>query len=195
MVLPIRYRIRHQNAAGFRLGETVKTRSKPVAIKLEDKKAIVAEVNEAAKVALSAVVADARGVTVGAMTGLRKEAREAGVYVRVVRNTLLKRAVEGTQFDVLNDVFKGPTLIAFSNEHPGAAARLFKDFAKGQDKFEIKAAAFEGKFLAANQIDVLASLPTRDEGIAQLMSVIQGATSKLARTLAAIRDQKEAAAA
>jgi len=153
-----------------------------VAIKLEDKKAIVAEVNEAAKAALSAVVADARGVTVSAMTGLRKEAREAGVYVRVVRNTLLKRAVEGTQYD-------------FSNEHPGAAARLFKEFAKGQDKFEIKAAAFEGKYLAANQIDVLASLPTRDEGIAQLMSVIQGATSKLARTLAAIRDQKEAAAA
>ena len=166
-----------------------------MAIKLEDKKAIVAEVNEAAKAALSAVVADARGVTVSAMTGLRKEAREAGVYVRVVRNTLLKRAVEGTQYDVLNDVFKGPTLIAFSNQHPGAAARLFKDFAKGQDKFEIKAAAFEGKYLAANHIDVLASLPTRDEGIAQLMSVIQGATSKLARTLAAIRDQKEAAAA
>ena len=110
-----------------------------MAIKLEDKKAIVAEVNEAAKVALSAVVADARG--------------------------------------------------------PGAAARIFKEFAKGQDKFEIKAAAFEGKFLAANEIDVLASLPTRDEAIAKLMSVIQGATSKLARTLAAIRDQKEATAA
>ncbi|MDI2537238.1 50S ribosomal protein L10 [Pseudomonas aeruginosa] len=162
-----------------------------MAIKLEDKKAIVAEVNEAAKAALSAVVADARGVTVGAMTGLRKEAREAGVYVKVVRNTLLKRAVEGTQFDV----FKGPTLIAFSNEHPGAAARIFREFAKGQDKFEIKAAAFEGQFLAANQIDVLASLPTYDEAVSQLMSVIQGATSKLARTLAAIRDQKEAAAA
>ena len=86
-----------------------------MAIKLEDKKAIVAEVNEAAKVALSAVVADARGVTVSAMTGLRKEAREAGVYVRVVRNTLLKRAVEGTEFSILNDAFKAPTQIAFSN--------------------------------------------------------------------------------
>ncbi|MBA5980712.1 50S ribosomal protein L10, partial [Pseudomonas sp. MD195_PC81_125] len=116
-----------------------------MAINLEDKKAIVAEVNEAAKVALSAVVVDARGVTVGAMTGLRKEAREAGVYVRVVRNTLLKRAVADTEYSVLNDVFTGPTLIAFSNEHPGAAARIFKEFAKGQDKFEIKAAAFEGK--------------------------------------------------
>lgn len=80
-----------------------------MAINLEDKKAIVAEVNEAAKVALSAVVVDARGVTVGAMTGLRKEAREAGVYVRVVRNTLLKRAVADTQYSVLNDVFTGPT--------------------------------------------------------------------------------------
>ena len=166
-----------------------------MAIKLEDKKAIVAEVNEAAQGALSAVVADARGVTVGAMTGLRKEARAAGVYVRVVRNTLLRRAVKGTSFDVLNDTFKGPTLIAFSQEHPGAAARIFKDFAKGQDKFEIKAAAFEGKLIPANQIDLLASLPTYDEAVSQLMSVIQGATSKLARTLAAIRDQKEAAAA
>ena len=136
-----------------------------MAIKLEDKKAIVAEVNEAAKAGLSAVVADARGVTVGAMTGLRKEARAAGVYVKVVRNTLLKRAVEGTQFDVLNDVFKGPTLIAFSMNIRALLLVSSSEFAKGQDKFEIKAAAFEGKFLAANQIDVLASLPTREEAL------------------------------
>ncbi len=166
-----------------------------MAIRLEDKKAIVAEVNEAAQAALSAVVADARGVTVSAMTGLRKEAREAGVYVRVVRNTLLRRAVEGTQYDLLNDVFTGPTLIAFSNDHPGAAARIFKEFAKGQDKFEIKAAAFEGNLIAADQIDVLATLPTFDEAVSQLMSVMQGATSKMVRTLAAVRDQKEAEAA
>ena len=166
-----------------------------MAIRLEDKKAIVAEVNEAAQAALSAVVVDARGVKVSAMTGLRKEAREAGVYVRVVRNTLLRRAVTGTQYEILNDVFTGPTLIAFSNDHPGAAARIFKEFAKGQDKFEIKAAAFEGNLIAANQIDALATLPTFDEAVSQLMSVIQGATSKLARTLAAVRDQKEAEAA
>ena len=162
-----------------------------MAIKLEDKKAIVAEVNEAANAGLSAVVADARGVSVSAMTGLRKEARASGVYLKVVRNTLLKRAVKDTQFDILNDAFKGPTIIAFSNEHPGAGARMFKEFAKGQDKFEIKAAAYEGQFLSSSEIDVLASLPTYDEAIAQLMSVMQGATSKLARTLAAIRDQKE----
>lgn len=166
-----------------------------MAINLEDKKAIVAEVKEAAKAAISAVVADARGVTVSSMTRLRREAREAGVYVRVVRNTLLRRAVEGTEYSVLNDAFTGPTLIAFSNEHPGAAARLFKEFVKSQDNFEIKAAAFEGRFLAANQIDVLATLPTRNEAISQLMSVIQGATSKLARTLSAVREQKEAAIA
>lgn len=163
-----------------------------MAIKLEDKKAIVAEVSEAAKGALSAVVVDARGVTVSAMTGLRKQARESGVYMRVVRNTLLRRVVEGTQFEVLTDTFKGPTLIAFSNEHPGAAARIFKEFAKGQEKFEIKAAAFEGNLIAA---DALASLPTYDEAISQLMSVIQGATSKFVRTLAAIQAQKEAAGA
>lgn len=166
-----------------------------MAIRLEDKKAIVAEVNEAAQAALSAVVADARGVTVGAMTQLRKEAREADVYVRVVRNTLLRRAVAGTQYDVLNEVFTGPTLIAFSNDHPGAAARIFKEFAKGNDKLEIKAAAFEGNLIAANQIDVLATLPTFDEAVSQLMSVMQGATSKMVRTLAAVRDQKEAEAA
>lgn len=163
-----------------------------MAIKLEDKKAIVAEVSEAAKGALSAVVADARGVTVSAMTGLRKTARENGVYMRVVRNTLLRKVVEGTQFEVLADSLKGPTLIAFSNEHPGAAARIFKDFSKAQDKFEVKAAAFEGNLIAT---DALASLPTYDEAISQLMSVIQGATSKFVRTLAAVQAQKEAAGA
>jgi len=163
-----------------------------VAIKLEDKKAIVAEVSEAAKVGVSAVVADARGVTVGAMTGLRKQAREADVYLKVVRNTLLKRAVEGTQFEILNDTFKGPTLVAFSNEHTGAAARIFKDFAKEQSDFEIKAAVFDGNLISSENIDVLATLPTYDEAIARLMSVMQGATSKLVRTLVAINAQKEA---
>jgi large subunit ribosomal protein L10 len=195
MVLPIQCRL-DQTPKHVALGRSmVNPGVKPVAIKLEDKKAIVAEVNEAAKGALSAVVADARGVSVAAMTGLRKDAREAGVYVRVVRNTLMRRAVEGTDYACLNDVFVGPTLIAFSNEHPGAAARLFKEFAKSQSAFEIKAAAFEGNFLEASQIDILATLPTYDEAISQLMSVIQGATSKFVRTLAAVRDQKEAEAA
>jgi len=166
-----------------------------VALGLEDKKAIVAEVSEVAKTALSAVVADSRGVTVSDMTALRKEAREAGVYVRVVRNTLARRAVEGTDFECLAESFVGPTLIAFSNEHPGAAARLLKTFAKTNKNFEVKALAFNGELIAAGDIDRLATLPTYDEAIARLMSVIQGATSKFVRTLAAVRDQKEQEAA
>ncbi|AWX13975.1 50S ribosomal protein L10 [Mergibacter septicus] len=165
-----------------------------MALNLQDKQAIVAEVSEAAKGALSAVVADSRGVTVEKMTELRKSAREAGVYMRVVRNTLLRRAIEGSAFECMKDTFVGPTLIAFSNEHPGAAARLFKEFAKANDKFEIKGAAFEGEFIEAKAIDRLATLPTYEEAIARLMGTMKEASAgKLVRTIAAIRDQKEAA--
>lgn len=164
-----------------------------MALGLIDKKAIVAEVQEAAQSAQSAVVADARGVSVTDMTTLRKEAREAGVWMRVVRNTLAKRAVEGTEYECLTENFVGPTLIAFSTEHPGAAARIFKDFAKTNEHFEVKAAAFEGKVADVN---LLATLPTYDEAIAKLMSVMkEAAAGKLVRTIAAIRDQKEQEAA
>jgi len=165
-----------------------------MALNLQDKQAIVAEVTEVAKGALSAVVADSRGVTVAKMTELRKAGREAGVYIRVVRNTLIRRAVEGTSYEVLKDAFIGPTLIAFSNEHPGAAARLFKEFAKANPAFEIKAAAFEGELIQAKDIDRLATLPTYEEAIARLMATMkEAAAGKLVRTLAALRDQKEAA--
>jgi len=163
-----------------------------VALGLEDKKAIVAEVQEAAQGALSAVIADSRGVTVGAMTALRKEAREAGVWMKVVRNTLARRAVEGTPYECLTDTLVGPTLIAFSKEHPGAAARIFKKFAKENDKFELKGGAFDGNVVS---VDMLATLPTYDEAIAKLMSVMkEAAAGKLVRTIAAVRDQKEQAA-
>ncbi|BBG60959.1 50S ribosomal protein L8 [Providencia rustigianii] len=165
-----------------------------MALNLQDKQAIVAEVSEVAKGALSAVVADSRGVTVAKMTELRKAGREAGVYIRVVRNTLIRRAVEGTSYEVLKDAFVGPTLIAFSNEHPGAGARLFKEFAKANPAFEIKAAAFEGELIQAKDIDRLATLPTYEEAIARLMATMkEAAAGKLVRTLAALRDQKEAA--
>ncbi|OPH33472.1 50S ribosomal protein L10 [Moraxella atlantae] len=164
-----------------------------MALNLQDKQAIVAEVTESAQGALSAVVADARGVTVAKMTQLRKDARAAGVEMRIVRNTLLRRALQDTEYAVLNDVFVGPTLIAFSKEHPGAAARLFKEFAKANDKFEVKGAAFGGEFIAANQIDRLATLPTYEEAIARLMGTMkEAAAGKLARTLAALRDQMQA---
>ncbi|MBU2882081.1 50S ribosomal protein L10 [Psychrosphaera sp. B3R10] len=162
-----------------------------MALNLDGKKAVVAEVQEAAKGALSAVVVDARGVSVTAITNLRKEARENGVWMKVVRNTLAKLAVAGTDFECLSDVFVGPTLIAFSHEHPGAGARIFKDFAKKNEKFELKSASFEGNVV---DVDVLASLPTYDEAIARLMSVMKEASAgKLVKTLAAVKEAKEAA--
>lgn len=175
-----------------------------MAIGLEDKKAIVADVNAVAAEALSLVVADSRGCTVGQMTELRRQAREANVTVRVVRNTLAKRAVAETEYECAQDSFKGPSLLAFSMEDPGAAARIFKDFAKENEKFEVKALAVGGQLLDAGQIDVLAKLPTRDQAISQLMSVMlapvsklvqtmDAIPSKLVRTLAAVKDQKEQA--
>ncbi|GAA5525132.1 50S ribosomal protein L10 [Microbulbifer aestuariivivens] len=164
-----------------------------MAIGLEDKKAIVAEVQQAAEGALSAVVADSRGVTVNDMTALRKEARENGVWLKVVRNTLARRALAGTDYECLTEKFVGPSIIAFSNEHPGAGARILSQFAKGNDKLELKGAAFEG---AITDVALLASLPTYDEAIAKLMSVLKEASAgKLVRTIAAVRDQKEQEAA
>lgn len=176
-----------------------------MAIRLEGKKAIVAEVNEAASGALSVVLADYRGVDSGNMTALRAKAREQNVYLRVVRNTLAKRAVQGTEFECVNDVLVGPTLFAFSMEDPGAAARLLKDFAKEDQDFEIKALAVGGELLGADQIDRLAKLPTREEALSQLAGTIQAPITKLARTfnevptkvtraVAAVRDQKKEAA-
>lgn len=175
-----------------------------MALNLEDKKAIVAEVNETAASALSLVVADSRGCTVEEMTSLRKQAREANVYVRVVRNTLAKRAVSGTEFECADEAFVGPSLLAFSMEDPGAAARIFKDFAKEHDSFEVRALAVSGQLMGAEQLDVLAKLPTRDQALSMLMSVMQAPVSKLVRTVnevpgklvrtvAAVRDQKQAA--
>ncbi|XOZ33252.1 50S ribosomal protein L10 [Halomonadaceae bacterium KBTZ08] len=176
-----------------------------MAIQLEGKKAIVAEVNEAASGALSVVLADYRGVSSGDMTALRAKAREQNVYLRVVRNTLAKRAVQGTEFECVSEALVGPTLFAFSMEDPGAGARLLKDFSKEKDNFEIKALAVGGELLGGEQIDRLAKLPTRDEALSQLAGTIQAPITKLARTfnevpskvtraVAAVRDQKKEAA-
>ena len=176
-----------------------------MAIRLEDKQQIVSEVNQAASSALSAVLADYRGVTVEDMTALRKNARANKVYLRVVRNTLLKRAVADTEFECIQEVLVGPTILAFSQEDPGAAARVLKDFAKENDDFEIKALSVGGQLMDASQIDVLAKLPTMDQARSMLMSVMLAPVTKLARTInevpskvtravAAVRDQKQDAA-
>jgi large subunit ribosomal protein L10 len=161
-----------------------------VAIGLEQKQSIVSELHAVAADALSVVVADSRGITVNDIVALRKLAREQGVYLCVVRNTLAKRAILGTSYECLEKVFKGPSMIAFSNEHPGSGARLFKDFSSKNQHFEVKALAFEGSLMSADQLDLLASLPTYIEAVARLMSVMQGATTKLVRTLAAMHDEK-----
>lgn len=176
-----------------------------MAIRLEDKKAIVADVNETAVNAMSLVIADARGVTVGKMDALRKLARENNVRLQVVRNTLARRAVEGTEFECVRDALKGPSIFGFSMEDPGAAARLFKEFAKQNESFEVKALAVGGEMLDASKLDVLATLPTRDQALSMLMSVMLAPVTKLARTfnevpskitrvVAAVRDQKKDAA-
>ena len=176
-----------------------------MAIRLEDKQQIVSEVNQAASSALSAVHADYRGVTVEDMTALRKNARANKVYLRVVRNTLLKRAVADTEFECIQEVLVGPTILAFSQEDPGAAARVLKDFAKENDDFNIKALSVGGQLMDASQIDVLAKLPTLDQARSMLMSVMLAPVTKLARTMnevpskvtravAAVRDQKQDAA-
>lgn len=162
---------------------------------LEAKKAIVAEVNDIASKALSAVVAEYHGLTVGQMTALRVKGREAGVYVKVVRNTLARRAVEGTEFACLNDALVGPLVYAFSIDEPGAAARLIRDFAKDNKAMQVKAVSIDGKAFPGSHLEAVAALPTKSEAISQLMSVILGPVSKLARTLAAVRDSMDQQAA
>ena len=171
-------------------------------IGLKEKQAIIAEVNETAGQALSAVMADYRGVSVAGMTELRKTAREAGVQVRVIRNTLAKRAFEGTEFECMSEAMLGPNILAFSLKDPGAGAKIFQKFAKENEDFEIKALSIGGKLLPADQIDAMAKLPTRDEALAMLMAVMQAPITKLTRTLndvpakvtrvvAAVRDHKQ----
>jgi len=177
-----------------------------VALSLEQKKAVVSEVAVIAAEAHSAVAAEYCGLTVEEMTELRARARDDGVYLRVVKNTLAKRAVEGTDFECMQDGLTGPLVLAFSREEPGAAARLVKDFAKEHDQLVPRLVVFGGEMLAASDLDRLAKLPTRDQAISMLMAVMKAPSEKLVRTLtlnevpgklvrtvAAIRDQKQSA--
>jgi large subunit ribosomal protein L10 len=174
-----------------------------VPLTLEQKQAVVTEVNAVAAKAHSAVAAEYRGITVTQMTELRKNARSSGVYLRVVKNTLAGRALAGTDFECLKPGLKGPLLLAFSSEEPGAAARLLKDFAKGNEKLVVTALAVGGRLLPASEIDRLASMPTRPQALSLLLGALQAPLTKLARTLAeptaklvrtfaAVRDQKQA---
>jgi large subunit ribosomal protein L10 len=162
-----------------------------VALNLDSKKVVVDEVAQYAKKALSAVAAEYRGLTVAEITELRRSARETGVYLRVVKNSLAKRAFAGTDLECMQEGLVGPLILAFSMEAPGSAARLINDFAKKNDKLVAKVIAFDGQSLDVSELARLASLPTRDEGISLIMAVIKAPVGKLARTLAAVRDQKQ----
>ena len=155
-----------------------------MALRLEDKKALVDEVSAIAATAHSAVAAEYRGMTVAQVTELRAKARSQGVYVRVIKNTLAKRAVEGTEFACLKEALKGPLILAFSREDPGAAARVVKDFAKTNEKLVTKAVAIGGTLYGPADLERLASLPTLDQARAILLGVLQAPGTKLARTLA-----------
>ena len=164
-----------------------------MALNLDGKKVVVEEVAEYAAKAHSAVAAEYRGLTVTELTELRKTARETGVYLRVVKNTLAKRAVAGTEFECMQDQLVGPLILAFSMEDPGCAGRLISEFSKTHKNLIAKIVAIGGQAFDGSELDRLAKLPTRDQGIAMLMSVMKAPVEKLARTLAAIRDEKEAA--
>lgn len=154
-----------------------------MALTRQEKEAVVAEVADIASSAHSAVMAEYRGITVTDLTDLRAKARSSGVYLRVVKNSLAKRAVQGTEFECMQDGMSGPLIFAFSQEDPGSAARLLRDFAKENDKLVITGAAVGGQKLEASEIGKLANLPTRDEAISMLMSVMQAPIVKFARTL------------
>lgn len=152
---------------------------------LAEKQAVVAEVAQVASKAIGAVVADYRGLTVNQMTRLRADARKQGVYLRVVKNSLTRRAFENTSLSCLNDKLVGPVFIALSIDSPSDAARLLKNSAKELEKLEIKALSIGDKLYEANQLEMVASLPTFDEAIAKLMAVMKAPVEKLVRTLAA----------
>ena len=178
-------------------------KGKAMALNLEQKKVVVAELANVAAKAHSLVAAEYAGLTVEQLTELRKKARQSKVFVKVAKNTLVRRAVEGTDYAVVKDELVGPMLYAFSEEDPGAAGRLVKEFSKANEKLVPKVVAIGGQMFPGSHVEKLASLPTREQALSMLLGVIQAPITKLVRTLAepaaqvarvvaAVRDQKAA---
>lgn len=173
-----------------------------MALNLEQKKEVVAELANVAATAHSLVAAEYSGLTVEQLTELRKKARQSGVYLKVAKNTLVSRAVKGTDFECVQDALVGPMIYAFSKEDPGAAGRLIKDFSKANEQLKTKIVAIGGQVYPGTHIDRLASLPTREQALAILLGVMKAPIEKFVRTLAepaamvaravaAVRDQKQ----
>ena len=161
-----------------------------MALNLSQKQEVVAELADVAAKAHSLVAAEYAGTTVSQMTAMRKKARETGVYLKVVKNTLAVRAVAGTEFEVVQDKLVGPLLYAFSTEEPGAAGRLIKECAKGNDKLQPKVGSVGGQLYPASHVEVLASLPTRDQALAMLARVLAEPASMFARAVKAVADKQ-----
>jgi len=177
---------------------------KTVALSFAEKQAVVAEVSDVAAKAHSAIAAEYSGLTVEELTALRVQAREAGVYLRVVKNTLARRALADTAFSCMEQGLKGPLILAFSQQDPGSAARVLSDFAKTHQKLQVRLVSIGGKLLPPSEITTLAKMPTYEEALSLLMAVMKAPVQKLARTLqevpgklvrtvAAVRDAKQAA--
>jgi large subunit ribosomal protein L10 len=177
-----------------------------VPLNLEDKKALVQEVAQVAAESQSVVAAEYRGITVSQMTELRAKAREQGVYMRVVKNTLARRAVAGTSFEAIGPKLKGPLVLAFSKDDPGAAARVVKEFAKANDKLVASLVSLGGQVLPGSELERVASLPTREQALSMFLGTLKAPIEKFVRTLAAphtkfvrtvaaVRDAKQGASA
>tara|TARA_Y100000766_G_C18754904_1_gene530376 strand:- start:202 stop:786 length:585 start_codon:yes stop_codon:yes gene_type:complete len=186
-----------------RLGGIRYVKEIPVALNLAQKKAIVAEISDVAQKSVAVVTADYRGLSANEMAELRKQARDQKVFIRIVRNTLAKRALKGTDFECIEDTLVGPTILAFCDDAPSAAARLIRDYAKKSDKLNVVSLAVGQNKYSAEQLEAVASLPTKDEAISKLLSAMQAPIAKfvrtvaaphgkLVRTLAAVKDAKGA---
>ena len=171
---------------------------------LAEKQTVVAEVAAVAARAHSAVAAEYAGLTVAQMTDLRKAARQSGVYLRVVKNTLARRALENTPFACMSEGLTGPLVLAFSEQEPGSAAKVVSEFARGNEQLKVKLVSIGGKLLAPTAIAQIAKLPTRQEALSWLAGVMKAPIikfvctlnephAKLVRAVAAVRDQKQAA--
>ena len=173
-------------------------------MRIDDKKIAVEELNGIANKAVSAIAADYHGTTVSELTKLRQEARDSSVHLKVIRNTLAKRALNDTKFSCFEDLLVGPTMLAFSLEDPTSAAKLVNNFTKVNKNFQVKGISLGDSLLELSKLSVLANMPSRDEALAQLagilnapmtkfVSILNQVPSKLVRTLQAVKDQKQQA--
>ena len=175
-----------------------------MSLNLEQKKEIVAEIAAVAAKAPTAIAAEYSGLNVSQLTQLRQSARKSGIFLKVVRNTLARRALEGTAFECMRDGLVGPLVLAFSGDEPGAAARVIREFGKANEKLVVKLVAMDGRLLAVSDLDRVANLPTLDQArsiflgvlkapVGKFVRVLAEPEAKFARVLAARRDQQQAA--